>query len=439
MPEPEGSPISYTVETLDSATHLPPFLAGSTPRSAAAPSHSPVTRNASPTGGLPAATELDLTAELLDAAPRPEKRRRSRAPIMLILVLAVLVGSIILAVVVFGGGRDGGGPVATPVRDTTEAALNAGAGLAAGSPTRTLLPTDTLNPPTATPTPIPPTSTTPPSATPVPPTEAPSATPEALVPTPTVATPIPTGELLDPATLAPMYTPTITPQPTLNAGAVLLGTPLPEPGVALPTVPPPAESGPRDLLAALDSLDVDKVSWDTAWFEKRDGIWQLGNAATGTGRGPLVRLGPDILTPLFGADAARYLRRAEVTFEMSDYEGSLLPTGQVYFGVGFESLQGQRAAIEVKLIQPQVLDVGVYLNARFVSGVQIPAPDIRIRLAIERNDDGTLSLYLNDDQLLGRSNAAYPPDVPLKLYLYSSTGGVLVDVTSLSVELEQND
>ena len=61
---------------------------------------------------------------------------------------------------------------------------------------------------------------------------------------------------------------------------------------------------------------------------------------------------------------------------------------------------------------------------------------MKLAIAVERNADRTLSLYVNG-QLLGASNAAYAPDVPVSIYLYTSTGGVTVNVTALTIHLEK--
>jgi hypothetical protein len=199
---------------------------------------------------------------------------------------------------------------------------------------------------------------------------------------------------------------------------------------------PDARAGDYDVLKALPGLDAKRISWDQDWFAQRDGQWQLGNPTLKPGRAPLIRLGPDILTPLFGADAAQYLKRVDVTLELVNYDQSLLPTGNVYFGAGFESIQGQRAAVEARLVQANVLDLGISLNARFLPKTQLPVTNVKLALAVERNADRTLSLYVNG-QLLGASNAAYASDVPVSIYLYTSTGGVTVNVTSLTIHLEK--
>ncbi|PJF30223.1 MAG: hypothetical protein CUN51_08565 [Candidatus Thermofonsia Clade 1 bacterium] len=331
--------------------------------------------------------------------------RRETLPLLLIGalgVLAIIAGLLLL----FG---DSGAADLPPTPSATPAGLGAPI---AQPPTQDI---PTVPPPTLTPTVPTPT----PTSTP---------TPEAVVPTPT---PLPTGELLSPATLLAALTPTAI--PTLSAGA----TPEPpNPAIALPTLPPDAASGEYDVLAALRSLDESRRTWNADWFSYQEGAWILGNPLrTGT-RPPLIRFGPELLTPLFGTEAARYVQRMEVELELVSYEPRLLPTGQVVFGAGMESLQGQRAAVEARLIQEQIANFGINLNGNFQQRTQLPATPLILRAAVARGADRTLSLFL-DGQLLGQSNAAYPPDMPVSLYLYTASGGMIVKVNAFRVWLQK--
>jgi hypothetical protein len=437
-PDPTPPASSIPVTALDMAPgsvategqDLPPFLAGHAPRGSLARTATQPGQEMRTSSGDSARQESDTAQPQADSSAAGSARGRSIPPVVIAggLVLTIIL---IVALIALGGNRGADGPIPTPTRGA-QVTLTGSEQLAETVAAVAAAQTDTPEPPpvpsaTPTVTALPPTPTSPPPS------------PETPVPTPTRLTPIPTGELIEPATLAPLITPSATPEPTLAAGAILPGTPLPvDPSVVLPTVPPQAPSGLRDVLVALGGLPPERATWDTNWFGLREGVWQLGNPMPGAGRGPLIRVGPDILTPLFGADAARFLRRMDITLELAQYEPSLLPTGRVFFGAGFESLQGQRAAVEAKLIQPQVLDVRVYLNTLSLPGVQIPSPQGRVQITIERNEDRTLSLYL-DGQRLGQSNATYAPGVPLSMYLYASTGGVLVNVTSFTIQLEQTE
>lgn len=119
----------------------------------------------------------------------------------------------------------------------------------------------------------------------------------------------------------------------------------------------------------------------------------------------------------------------EVELELVSYEPRLLPIGQVAFGAGMESLQGQRAAVEARLIQEQIANFGINLNGNFLQKTQLPAKPLILRAAIARGADRTLSLFL-DGQLLGQSNAAYAPETPISLYLYTASGGMIVKVNA---------
>ncbi len=367
----------------------------------------------------------DLAA--LDAPPAPRRpsppppaevlplERRAERPAPRQLIPLALIGA--LGVVAILAGLFlllGGGASDLP---PTPSATPVGLGAPVAQPPAQALPTEppTVAPPTLTPTV--PTAT--PSATP---------TPEAVVPTPT---PLPTGELLSPATLLAALTPT--PIPTLSAGASPEPT---NPAIALPTLPPDAASGEYDVLAALLGLEESRRTWDAAWFSYQEGAWILGNPLQSRTRPPLIRFGPELLTPLFGAEAARYVRRMEVELELVSYEPRLLPTGLVVFGAGMESLQGQRAAVEARLIQEQIANFGINLNGNFLQKTQLPAKPLILRAAVARGADRTLSLFL-DERLLGQSNAAYAPDAPISLYLYTASGGMIVKVNAFRVWLQK--
>jgi hypothetical protein len=369
---------------------------------------------------------LDAAPALRRAAPRPEPlnvpasadvppiERRAERParretLSLVLIGAFGVTAIIAGLLLLFGGNSADLP---PTPSATPVGLSAPVSQLATQAQPTVLP------PTLTLT-FTPTVTLTPSLT---------ATPESVVPTPT---PLPTGELLSPATLLAALSPS--PIPTLSAGASPEPT---NPAIALPTLPPDARSGEYDVLAALLALDESRRTWDAAWFSYQEGAWIVGNPLRTSGRAPLIRFGPELLTPLFGAEAARYVRRMEVELELVSYEPRLLPTGQVIFGAGFESLQGQRAAVEARLIQEQIANFGINLNGNFLQKTQLPANPLILRAAIARGADRTLSLYL-DGQLLGQSNAAYPSDMPISLYLYTASGGMIVKVNALRVWLQK--
>ncbi len=408
MPEPEPDLPRYQARFTDYEPATAPDLdALSDAAPMPAPRRSTATSAAVPTPE-PLQPEV-ISAPEADVAQleRRTERRTRRDTVPLLMIGAFGVVAVIAALLMLFGGGVGSDTPPTP------SATPAGLGAPIGQPPTVDLP-----------------SVVPPTVTPTVPTLTPSHTftPESSVPTPT---PIPTGELLSPSTLAAALTPTVI--PTLSAGASPEPT---NPSIALPTLPPDASSGEYDVLASLLALDAARRTWDSDWFSYQEGAWIIGNPTRTSGRAPLVRLGPELLTPLFGTEAARYLRRMEVELELVSYEPRLLPTGQVVFGAGMESLQGQRAAVEARLIQEQIANFGINLNGNFLQKTQLPVNPLIVKAAIARGADRTLSLYL-DGQLLGQSNAAYAPDVPISLYLYTSTGGMIVKVNSLRVWLQK--
>jgi hypothetical protein len=330
-------------------------------------------------------------------AERPASREPSAAaspgrrntPLTLVAVLVVLV---IVAAVVVVLVLQGQSPPTVPLTPGAGGIALNGTGVAA---------TNTLEPPTLTFTP---TNTEPPTVTP------PPATPT-IPPSPTTV-------------------------PTLGAG-VLPGNTVPtSSGIASPTPLPNAASGDYDVLKALETLPDAKIPWNKDWFGPGGEGWQLGSPMTSAGSAPLVvRLGPDVLTTLFGADSARHLTRLDAELELVSYEKSLLPTGRVFVGIGFESLQGQRATVRAMLVQTNVLDLGMDLNGSFRRKTQLPVTAVKLAVSVQRGSDGTLSLYV-DGQLVGRSNAAYAPNTPVSIYMYTSAGGVVVNVRSLLIHLE---
>ena len=207
--------------------------------------------------------------------------------------------------------------------------------------------------------------------------------------------------------------------------------------VELPTTVPEAQTGTYDLLEALSRLNADAVTWDQTWFARNGTNWELGNATARTGQGPLIRIGPDVLTTLYGTEAATFVKRIEARMELSSFNELLLAQGQigVYFGLGLQNVRGgQRADARVRLVQPNVIAVGTVYNGGFRKKTELPITTVKVKLLAERNDDDTISLYL-DGQLIDKSPAAFPAGVPMNIYLYTSTGGVVVTLTEMKVTL----
>jgi hypothetical protein len=141
------------------------------------------------------------------------------------------------------------------------------------------------------------------------------------------------------------------------------------------------------------------------------------------------------MTALYGVDAATKVTRVDATLELSSYDKSLLPTGNVRFGIGLESVNGPRIAVQANLVQANVVDLGINQNGTFVRKTEVPMNTVAIAVSIQRNDDNTLTLY-EDGQVLGQSGPSFGPTTPVRIYLYTSAGGIVVKVTSLKVHLE---
>ncbi|MHB8628955.1 MAG: serine/threonine-protein kinase [Aggregatilineales bacterium] len=295
-----------------------------------------------------------------------------------------------------------------------------------GIQTHTVMPV----PPTATPTPTN-TQTQTPTATPIPfvPTE--THAPSSITP----VVPATSG-----ATIPPV-TPSASPSATGLPSGGSIGTPgATLPPNAGPTIPPDAPPGPYDLLQDLTKLTSSSYTWPSTLFAPAqngtDGSWQLGTTDPKAGNAiQLIRIGPSTLGALYGPAASRRLTRAEATLTVTNYDPALMATGNVYFGLGMEAGQGQRATAQVKVIQVQVITLGTTVNGRFTARSIVPSSTLKITLAVQRNSDHTVSLYA-DGQLLGTTvGNVYGPTVPVSIVLYTSAQSVTVSVSAMSIRL----
>ncbi len=291
------------------------------------------------------------------------------------------------------------------------------------TPTTTSLPTDTETP----------TNT----ATPVP-----TVTPVLFVPTetsaPTIITPVVAAT--NGASEVPV-TPSASPSATNLPSGGSIGTPgaTLQPDV-VPTIPPDAAPGTYDLLQDLSKLPSGSYTWPATLFapaqNAADGSWQLGTTDPKAGNAiQLIRIGPSALAALYGPAASRRVTRAEATLTVTNFDPALMATGNVYFGLGLEAGQGQRATAQVKVIQSQVITLGTTINGRFTARSIVPSSTLKITLAAQRNSDHTVSLYA-DGQLLGTTiGNVYGPTVPVSIVLYTSAQSVTVSVTDISIRL----
>jgi Protein kinase domain len=383
-------------------------------------------------GDLPAedigldANEIGRTGSKVASTPASADAAPARPPANPVNTM-LIVGGAILVVIAIGVGAFLFGRQPPNIRVT----LAGGTSNAVGAGTTQLVATNTLEPPTATP---PLTDTALPTVTPIPPTATVPPTITRLVPTPTApsATPTPGPS----PTKAPTVAPSATSPGLASGGTPFSGVPT-KSDITLPTLAPDAAGGDYDILKALESLPTEKIPWNKDWFGPGGSGWQLGTSVVKANGGPvIVRLGPDVLTPLFGADAASHLTRIDANLELVSYNPSLLPTGQVSFGIGLESLSGQRASVQAMLVRTNVLDLGMNQNGTFVRKTQLPVGStVKLAVTVRRNSDNTLTLLV-DGQVVGQSKASFAPNTPVTIYMFTSASGVVVNVTSLIVHLD---
>jgi tetratricopeptide (TPR) repeat protein len=399
----------------DSAPFSAPFI----------PLRGPVSPGSAESDQSPSVSEIISTgdekeAEVTGSGGEPVEPIRSGSPLMLIIGVVVLIGIIAtLGVLVLRTTQ----PPEVPFTPGASAQGSVPAVLAAGATeeaTSTSTETETSTPsptftdvPTATPPTLPPTITK----------AVPTYTSTSGTPTPEPPTPVKPGVTISPTSLPAGVLPGDSPVPT-------------NPSLTPPTNVPTAQSGDYDMLEALAKLPNNKITWNRDWFGPAEGGWQLGTS-TLRPNNPLqvVRLGPDVLTPLFGPEAATKLKRVDATIELDSYDKSLLPTGNVYYGLGMESRGGQRVSVQATLLQATVAGIVTSQNGVQKQKTQVPFTKLRTTFTLERNDDNTLSLYYNG-QLVGQSSASFAMGTPVTIYLYTSAGGVVTKVTAFKVHLE---
>jgi hypothetical protein len=301
-----------------------------------------------------------------------------------------------------------GGFIATPTLDTAPRLA---------SPTATqagvvILPTNSPSPiPSDTPIP----SETPsPTASPTVPTLAPSLTPSPVI---TIVTNTPPPQ----ATATPSFTPSPSPSP-----ARLPVTPSP--------LPPNAE-GVVDVLAILAPLAPTEYAWDARFFSQgAGGVWQLGASLETAGSAPITVIIPADYLDLLQTGAADRLRRVEVEMELSLFDEARLTDGQVFFGLGIQNSARQRYSGQVQVRQAGVVSLGLNENGTFRGVSQLPMSPIRVQLALERDEQGQVSFFV-DGQRLGQAPVTFPPGEALNLVLYNAGGGMFVSVSAFRIEL----
>lgn len=339
-----------------------------------------------------------------DFAPRVPRRRVQPATIVLGALAVLALAAVGLLFVLSSGGTGGTPAIAvtwetlTPTLSDTQIVAATGAAIeTATAAALALLPTATDTP---TPSPTPTFTAT---------------------PTQTVAPTLDPGISFLPTTAPPpTETPTITPEP-----------PTTTPQIAPVAVVEPVRGQQNVLLALQQSAQV--YPWPQAWFKPGDlgGSWVLGVAEPDAGDNLLrVVLPADLLAQLFGPEAATRLRRLEATLTLRQYDPALIAENMVYFGLGLQGADESRVAVQVQLIRVDAINVGARVGDEFRARSTVPVGEGRVRLALERYDDGTVGLYLGDTPL-GAPRFLTAPNAPVMPFLFVQQGGVVVSVTDL--------
>ncbi len=350
-------------------------------------------------------------------------------------VAVVLVG--VIAFALFGG--IGGG---NDNADTAGGGGNNGnSGAAAVVPTNTstttatlLLPTNTDVPATATPTqgatatPQPATTEAPTSTSP--PTEPPTAMATATEALPT-ATDTPPPTVTDAPPGAAPLTPTVV--STATTASVTADTPLST-----------DDSLAIDILGALNQPGAGDFSWNRVWFYPGvGGPWALGATEDSLQGGPVVvRFSEEDLATLTDTEnAAERLQTVEIVMNLvvpspTDPDSTEAIGTGIYFGLGVENADRERVAAEVQVPRPNAIAFGIRENDTYREVTDYPESNFRVTLRMERNEDGTVSLFVEENQVLGDSAANYPPGTPLLPVLYTSRDGIYIVVEEISMGFE---
>jgi hypothetical protein len=362
---------------------------------------------------------------------------RNTAPrlpwVALLIAASLILIALIAAVLILGGRQPGANGIELTLPATATLQALAATDIPTTAPTNTAAFTNT---PIATATPRP-------TETPLPPSSTPTSAKPALVPTETrpFAT-LPPFETAIPPTLAP------TNPPPAATSAVVIPTGVPSAlapglnvtGIVTATLPSDAAVGTYNLLDGLNRVSTDVYTWPLDLFspDAAEGGWKLGTTNTKGGNvNQFVRIGPNTLAALYGVNASRQVTGIEATMELTSYNRSLAPIGQVYFGLGFEAPAGQQTAYaQVAVANSPTLAAALStkINGRLTFRTNKPGSPIKITLAAKRNSDRTVSLFA-DGQLLGTTAAVYGPATSVNIVLYTSAPTVLINISSLKVTI----
>jgi len=190
--------------------------------------------------------------------------------------------------------------------------------------------------------------------------------------------------------------------------------------------------GQQNVLLALQQA-AQVYPWPEAWFKPGElgGSWVLGVEEMDGGDNLLrVVLPADLLAQLFGPEAATRLRRVEATLTLRQYNPALIADNMVYFGLGLQGADESRVAVQVQLVREDAINIGARVGDEFRARSTVPIGEGRVRLALERYDDGTVGLFLGDEAL-GTPRFLTAPNAPVTPFLFVQQGGVVITVTDL--------
>ncbi len=264
----------------------------------------------------------------------------------------------------------------------------------------------------------------------------PTTTPTTAAPTNTEAVPV----------IAATDTVTVPPTTVMPTGTNTPPATTPPPTDTLPPpVTPTATSAdqgfafdrfPQDVLRTLNSLEREDYDWNPAFFQQGAGDpWQLGaNKAIAGDERVVVEMSPQFLASHYGGDAAERIVAIEAEMQLTFYEDADIEQG-VYFGMGLQADTGHLTGAEIHITNTTgTIGWGINENDVYRQRSTLPPGAFTVTIRVERNEDGTLTVFI-DNQRLGQSeDARYGTGVPLTPVLYTSGGGVFVVVSRLQYE-----
>lgn len=277
--------------------------------------------------------------------------------------------------------------------------------------------------------------------TPIPTSDAPFVTPTPLTQTPRLTTRASDTPSLTPT--APTATPTLTatPSSTFTPSATFTPSITPTPSDT-PTVPPltptplPPQGlqGTQDLLAIFNRTDAQA---NPLTFSPLETGYRLGVGEAWDE--PRIRVFPslDALEGFYGNNAATRLRRSEAEFVLRTFNPSVVGAEDVYFGMQLASANdGNSIGIMVQVVGQNVVNVYRMVNEerQFLTQKSVNAVIARLRLERDINN-GSVSLYYNDELLGGTPTPFLNAEAPVLPVLFVRGGGVVVGVSYWRVGL----